>query len=263
MNRERTTHRLGRVLRIMLCVTGLSVAISVTANAQPGVVEECRQTQKVYEQYKREMAETQALFSAKVAGRDRLSDLNRAIAGRFVVSSLDAILSDLDLLPVPTSTKDRLAAQRAARDKLQRLVQQTRDTSRADLETKIRQIQQQMNRRAERMRDLNCADVLAREEKGSCTGFLGTWETKYGQMTFTVNGGVLESSYNFDSGSVRGRLSQNGTVLSGTYTEADAEGRFYFILSADGQTFTGAWNRTKGKTEPPSGKWDGKCVSTR
>jgi len=101
-----------------------------------------------------------------------------------------------------------------------------------------------------------------RSTKGECNGFLGTWRSSFGTMTITFGAdNLVEASYDFDAGSINGIVSADGKVLTGTYTENKAKGRFRFTLAADGQSFTGNWNRTSGTREPPSGTWDGKCVS--
>lgn len=104
---------------------------------------------------------------------------------------------------------------------------------------------------------------LEREVKDGCDGFAGTWKTSFGTMTFTISGSEVRASYDFDGGSIVGNLSPDGRTLNGRYKENEAQGNFRFTLSADGQSFTGRWNRTSGKREPPSGAWEGKCVQPK
>ncbi|MEW6207199.1 MAG: transglycosylase SLT domain-containing protein [Acidobacteriota bacterium] len=101
---------------------------------------------------------------------------------------------------------------------------------------------------------------VARVMRGRCEGFAGTWKTSFGEMSFTITGSSAAASYAFDGGTVRGTLSPDGKVLSGTYIEKEAKGTFRFTLADDGQSFSGTWQRTSGRREPPSGTWEGKCI---
>ena len=98
-------------------------------------------------------------------------------------------------------------------------------------------------------------------ENTGCNNFIGTWKTSFGTMTFSVSGSEIRAGYDFDGGSIVGKLSPDGRTLSGRYTEKEAQGTFRFTLSDDGQSFTGNWRRTSGRRNPPSGDWEGKCVS--
>jgi hypothetical protein len=219
----------------------------------------CREKKQAVEQARRTYLEAAMLLDikkAEAAWRTHLSDLRRSIAGGFVMSGLDDILQTLGL-PVPTSAKDKLASQRAARDKLAAFIQQAKDRSVDDLQANLTRTEQEFARRQETLRNMKCEEIL---KPAGCQGFAGTWRTSFGTMTFEIAGNEATSTYDFDGGKLRGTLSQGGRTLAGRYEEVDAKGTFHFTLSADGQSFSGGWTRTSGKTEPPSGKWEGTCM---
>ncbi len=115
---------------------------------------------------------------------------------------------------------------------------------------------------ADRLRELKCDEIKDDATSNAsgetaCNGFAGTWETSFGEMTFSFDGNRVTASYAFDSGRVEGTV--NGNVMDGTYIENQARGTFRFTLSQDGQRFGGTWQRTSGTTEPPTGEWEGKC----
>jgi hypothetical protein len=143
-------------------------------------------------------------------------------------------------------------------------MQKVQNLTMADLDAQKDRVFEQMNIRERRMQELNCREVLAREQSSSptsgCDGFAGTWKTSFGEMTFQVNDNIATPSYDFDGGEVRGELTNDGKTLSGTYSENEAKGMFRFTLDPDGQSFSGRWWRTSGRREPPSGTWEGKCV---
>lgn len=245
-----------------------------TFSATPGgtppeqsTAEVCRETKKVYDQYDSEWKElhgTMRFRDREAWWRTRLPELRRAIAGGYVVSGLDEIAGSLWIRNPGSSTKDRLAFQRTARDLAESRMQKVQNATEADHEAEKDRIFEQMNIRERRMKELNCQEVLAREQssspKSGCDGFAGTWKTSFGEMTFQVSGNIATASYEFDGGAVKGELTNEGKVLSGSYSEHEAKGTFRFTLDPDGQSFSGRWQRTSGRREPPSGTWEGKCV---
>lgn len=103
----------------------------------------------------------------------------------------------------------------------------------------------------------------AEELPSRCPGsFAGTWKTGYGTMTITFTSpNEVVGTYDYDGGSIKGSVSSDGQVLDGTYAENKGQGRFRFTLESGGSRFKGNWNRTSGTREPPSGTWEGKCLS--
>ncbi len=96
------------------------------------------------------------------------------------------------------------------------------------------------------------------------SGFGGTWKTSFGAMTITfTNSSEVKGNYDFDDGTIKGDVSGDGRVLTGTYTENEAKGTFRFNLDSDGRSFNGDWHRTSGTRNPPSGTWSGKCLSAQ
>jgi hypothetical protein len=95
----------------------------------------------------------------------------------------------------------------------------------------------------------------------TATSFSGKWKTNYGTMTLRqdANGSVTGQ---YDNGGTIGDI--NGTVsdntLTGTWTENGADGNLKFVISANGGSFKGSWNRTSGKGEP-GGVWNGTKVN--
>jgi hypothetical protein len=242
-------------------------AIPVGTPPEQSTAEVCRETKRVYDQYDRDWKElygTMRFKEREAWWRTQLRELRRAIAGGYVVSGLDNIAAFLWIANPGPSTKNRLAFQSAARDLAESRMQKVQGLEMADLEAQKDRVFEQMNIRERRMQELNCKEVLAREQsssaKSGCDGFAGTWKTSFGEMTFQVNGNIATSSYDFDGGSVRGELTNGGKTLAGTYSEKEAKGTFRFTLDPDGQSFTGRWQRTSGRREPPSGTWEGKCV---
>lgn len=75
--------------------------------------------------------------------------------------------------------------------------------------------------------------------------FAGQWVHNFGTMTLTQNGTVVTGTYQNSleggSGSLAGQVS--GNVLTGTYTKVQTL-PIQFTLSADGKRFNGNWNGT-------------------
>lgn len=259
--------RVGLALSFLVVIAG-SLAAPQAATAQ-GTADVCRETKKVYDQYDREWTElygTMRFKDREAWWRMQLPELRRAIAGGYVVSGLDTIAANLWVKNPGSSTKARLAFQKTAKDLAESRMQKVQDLAMDDLEDQKNRLFEQMKIREQRMKDLNCDKVLARENSSSsstqsgCDGFSGTWKTSFGEMAFKITGSSALASYDFDGGRVRGTVSPDGKVLSGTYSESEAKGTFRFTLAEDGQSFTGTWRRTSGKREPPSGTWEGKCI---
>ena len=81
--------------------------------------------------------------------------------------------------------------------------------------------------------------------------FAGEWESTYGRLKLKVAGDSATGTYRFAGGSVNdisGKLLEGGRKLDFTYAESNTSGEGSFMLSADGQAFTGRW-REKGERQ--------------
>jgi hypothetical protein len=92
------------------------------------------------------------------------------------------------------------------------------------------------------------------------SGFAGTWDTNWGDMTCSVDGQMVNCTYTHDLGKIDAWLSSDGITMEGNWSEspsyqppADA-GRVTFTLSADGNSITGHW--WYGQSED-GGSWTG------
>ncbi len=80
-------------------------------------------------------------------------------------------------------------------------------------------------------------------------GFVGQWETDWGVMVLQIasGSGQVTGTYPHDEGRIAGQLSPDGTVLTGTWSEAPSykppqdAGRIEFVLGSDLNSFTGKW----------------------
>ena len=202
--------------------------------------------------------------------RTALSDFNQALANpRLRQSVLEEYLGSTVSQQAVTLEEDfglewkyeyrdnKVFLLRAVRDEQVREVQRIvyARTHHDELNQQKATVEKQLAYHYNRLAELGCKDA-----QGGCDGFAGTWKTSFGEMTFTITDDTATASYSFDSGKVKGTLSDGGRVLSGGYTEKKAVGTFQFVLAADGQSFDGRWKRTSGEREPPSGTWEGKCI---
>ncbi len=81
----------------------------------------------------------------------------------------------------------------------------------------------------------------------------GTWHTEWGDMKLTQNGSKVTGTYEHISGTISGTVS--GNVLSGIWTQTNGKGKFKFVMSSDGKSFTGSYGYND--NEPTSGGWNG------
>lgn len=102
----------------------------------------------------------------------------------------------------------------------------------------------------------------ANNTSGACSPFEGVWTTNYTPITFRRNGNRVTGSYEYSGAStLSGTLS--GNVLEGEYSQPNypnasyRRGRFMFVLSADGQSFTGQWWDANGNLGGSA--WNGRC----
>jgi hypothetical protein len=91
----------------------------------------------------------------------------------------------------------------------------------------------------------------------------GKWESKeWGTMELTQTGGSVTGTYTWDEGRIDGTV--NGNVLRGIWSESpsyappDDAGDFEFILSPDGNSFTGKWRY--GSSGDWEGDWSGERI---
>ncbi len=84
------------------------------------------------------------------------------------------------------------------------------------------------------------------------TDWAGTWRTNFSDLAIEQSGITVTGKYN------KGRIVAiaNGNIITGSWYEGSKEGRFEFVMSGDGKTFTGkfgnnyddlskTWNGTK------------------
>ena len=96
------------------------------------------------------------------------------------------------------------------------------------------------------------------DTKASGSGsFDGKWQTDFGVMTLTQNGASLLGTYTYRNGSLDGTVADNvarGTWLQNTSDSSNdvTSGDFEFVLSADGNSFSGKWRYGS------SGAWQSK-----
>lgn len=102
---------------------------------------------------------------------------------------------------------------------------------------------------------------LSSASSAGCVGFTGRWSTYGGQAPMTISGSSGTYVFRGIQSTVSGSIS--GNKLSGTYTQPGypqeqwTSGRFEFVLSPDGNSFSGiGWDKY-GKA---SDSWNGTCV---
>ncbi len=79
------------------------------------------------------------------------------------------------------------------------------------------------------------------------SGFTGTWDTNWGDMTCSVDGQMVNCNYTHDIGKIEAWLNPDGMTMEGTWSESpsyqppDDGGKVTFTLSADGNSINGHW----------------------
>lgn len=86
--------------------------------------------------------------------------------------------------------------------------------------------------------------------------FSGAWRTSFGKLTMAVNGGSVSGVYQAgaNAGKVSGRLSGDGTLLTGRWSLEGKSGRLIFRLVPGKNGFVGDWWEGQ---QQPKGKWIG------
>jgi tetratricopeptide (TPR) repeat protein len=100
-------------------------------------------------------------------------------------------------------------------------------------------------------------------QKAQSGGFAGQWETEWGVLVLDVasGSGQVKGTYPHDAGQISGQLSSDGSVLTGTWSEAPTykpprdAGRIEFVLASDANSFIGKWGYSD---LDMTGTWDGK-----
>jgi hypothetical protein len=84
----------------------------------------------------------------------------------------------------------------------------------------------------------------------------GTWNTNFGVMTLLQTGNHVTGTYTYSGGSIDGTAA--GNTLTGTWAQKGngAHGKFVFMLSADGNSWTGLWGSNN--ETPTRTNWSGK-----
>ncbi len=67
------------------------------------------------------------------------------------------------------------------------------------------------------------------------TDWSGTWRTNFSDLVIEQSGNTVTGTY--DKGKIRANA--NGNIITGWWYEGSREGRFEFVMSGDGKTFTG------------------------
>jgi len=79
------------------------------------------------------------------------------------------------------------------------------------------------------------------------SGFAGTWDTNWGDMTCSVDGQMVICNYTHDIGIIEAGLSLDGITMEGSWSESpsyqppDDGGKVIFTLSEDGNSIAGHW----------------------
>jgi hypothetical protein len=80
----------------------------------------------------------------------------------------------------------------------------------------------------------------------------GDWNTDFSKMTLRHRGNKIIGTYEYKDGKIEGTV--KGNTLSGMWIQSNANGKFIFIMSEDGKSFSGKWGYNN---DTPSGKWNG------
>jgi hypothetical protein len=241
------------------------------ASATPTTAEVCQETQNVLDQIKRELKElerTKKFKDEERSHRDSFSALDKAIVnGRLLnTSELEFILADVPVerpknsngrekSAVQWTPQERSALQRSLRSALQRELEKAANTTLDRLWDRIAKNQVQRNIREQRMKDLDCVNVLKRKkgetvESRETPDISGTW--KYGSYVYTISqkGSTFTWDMNYlnetaKDGTIKGKsLSANVTntngskPVTGEVTQVDGSGRATRIEWSTGAVFT-------------------------
>lgn len=95
-----------------------------------------------------------------------------------------------------------------------------------------------------------------------CEGFTGLWETDVGELHLIERDGSATGSYRREPGTRPGFVlgTVQGSRFEGIWISEIARGKAEFVLSGDGESFSGRW--TLGKSGKAGGAWNGACVAS-
>ncbi len=97
------------------------------------------------------------------------------------------------------------------------------------------------------------ATTLAR---GGEKGFAGYWKSTFGHIAIEVSGQMASGSYSDGriKGTIAGRVSGEGKLMTGQWKEGGQSGKFLFKLQTGENSFTGRWSKN---ARVLSGRWIG------
>lgn len=95
-----------------------------------------------------------------------------------------------------------------------------------------------------------------------CSGFAGTWDTDFGEMTAVVRGDKLLGTYRRTGASRPGVVEGTikGREMTGAWRSDLGQGGAHLVLQGDGQRFSGTWGGKPGAVDG-SGLWRGHCAA--
>ncbi len=223
------------------------LATTSTVFAQTkSTLEICDETQRVMDQYEREHIELlrkRVFKQGEESVRTHLSALDQAIKSgtlikvdrlvqlaKLVKIELPKDSDDSEKLPVQLTVQERSALQRVISSVLGRELEEAVNTTLDRIDDRLAKNRYQVKIRQQRLKDLNCAQVLKDasvegEGDATSTGDAACWNgtfggTDTGRHTMTIN--LTQGA----DGTVTGgwRFNQSGTLVKATITEATVKG---------------------------------------
>lgn len=103
---------------------------------------------------------------------------------------------------------------------------------------------------------LLCLAIFPAQQALAQSGFAGEWRTTLGPTQLTVNGATVVGTYHAGDadGEIRGRLSEDATLLTGSWVLGNARGHFVLRCWKDAEAFAGRWWDDQEQRE---GEWIG------
>lgn len=90
-----------------------------------------------------------------------------------------------------------------------------------------------------------------------------TWDTTFKRATIIIQNGIVTGTFDWNDGKfVDGKLINSGTIAGYWIDSKGNEGKYCFIISEDGKSFTGTWSK---KNDPPHNwkeTWNGTLVNS-
>jgi hypothetical protein len=241
------------------------------ASATPTTAEICAESQKIIDEYQREYDEllrTRMFKMKENTFRNKLSTLDKTIAtGSFLsMGELRLILQDVKVelpkSPITGSEKElgqltapeRSSLQRTLRSVIHRGLEQAANTTMDRLNDRISKNLFQTGTRRQRMKDLDCVNVLKRKkgetvDSDKTPDISGTW--KYGGYVYNIKQSgstftwYMETLKENATGTIKGKSVSANVVninrtkdITGTVTEVDGSGRATRIEFSNGTFLT-------------------------